>query len=98
MHHLKCKAYKSRARLWGGTDPETQIWPPARPAVFVLPSMLTVIISSGHPGIITTGSTLKEYQYYVSAYQIHFSSDGEQWEIYREANSTQDKVTQAPDQ
>uniref|UniRef100_A0A674MW82 Discoidin, CUB and LCCL domain containing 2 n=1 Tax=Takifugu rubripes TaxID=31033 RepID=A0A674MW82_TAKRU len=45
-------------------------------------------------GIITTGSTLKEYQYYVSEYQIHFSSDGEQWEIYREANSTQDKIFQ----
>uniref|UniRef100_A0A671V2I1 Discoidin, CUB and LCCL domain containing 2 n=1 Tax=Sparus aurata TaxID=8175 RepID=A0A671V2I1_SPAAU len=43
-------------------------------------------------GITTTGSTLREYQYYVSAYQVLYSSDSQQWNIYREANSTQDKV------
>ncbi|KAK2840010.1 hypothetical protein Q5P01_013750 [Channa striata] len=45
-------------------------------------------------GIVTTGSTLGEYQYYVSAYQVLYSSDGKQWSNYREANSTQDKVFQ----
>uniref|UniRef100_A0AAQ5XKG3 Discoidin, CUB and LCCL domain containing 2 n=1 Tax=Amphiprion ocellaris TaxID=80972 RepID=A0AAQ5XKG3_AMPOC len=45
-------------------------------------------------GITTTGSTLREYQYYVSAYRILYSSDGKQWYSYREANSTQDKVFQ----
>ncbi|XP_041806275.1 discoidin, CUB and LCCL domain-containing protein 2 [Chelmon rostratus] len=45
-------------------------------------------------GIATTGSTLREYQYYVSAYRVLYSNDGQQWYIYREANSTQDKVFQ----
>ncbi|KAM9850666.1 discoidin, CUB and LCCL domain-containing protein 2 [Aulostomus maculatus] len=45
-------------------------------------------------GITTTGSTLREYQYYVSAYRILYSSDGQQWYIYKEANSTQDMVFQ----
>ncbi|XP_029315547.1 discoidin, CUB and LCCL domain-containing protein 2 isoform X3 [Cottoperca gobio] len=45
-------------------------------------------------GITTTGSTLREYQYYVSAYRVLYSSDGQQWYIYKEANSTQDKVFQ----
>ncbi|XP_051814451.1 discoidin, CUB and LCCL domain-containing protein 2 isoform X2 [Acanthochromis polyacanthus] len=45
-------------------------------------------------GITTTGSTLREYQYYVSAYRILYSSNGKQWYSYREANSTQDKVFQ----
>ncbi|XP_041662528.1 discoidin, CUB and LCCL domain-containing protein 2 [Cheilinus undulatus] len=45
-------------------------------------------------GIITTGSTLREYQYYVSGYQIQYSNDGQQWYIYREANSTHDKIFQ----
>lgn len=66
---------------------------PNHTAAFELADMPSVL-----PGIITAGSALREYQYYVSAYRIHFSSDGEQWEIYREASSRQDKVTQAPDQ
>nr|XP_046259072.1 discoidin, CUB and LCCL domain-containing protein 2 [Scatophagus argus] len=45
-------------------------------------------------GITTTGTTLREYQYYVSAYRVQHSNDGLQWHIYREANSTQDKVFQ----
>lgn len=45
-------------------------------------------------GITTTGSTLREYQYYVSAYRVLYSNDGQQWYIYREANSTQDKIFQ----
>uniref|UniRef100_A0A3Q1HWF3 Discoidin, CUB and LCCL domain containing 2 n=1 Tax=Anabas testudineus TaxID=64144 RepID=A0A3Q1HWF3_ANATE len=45
-------------------------------------------------GILTTGSTLREYQYYVSTYRVLYSNDGKQWYIYREANSTQDKIFQ----
>ncbi|KAG8000516.1 Discoidin, partial [Nibea albiflora] len=45
-------------------------------------------------GITTTGSTLREYQYYVSAYRVLHSTDGQQWFVYRESNSTQDKVFQ----
>lgn len=45
-------------------------------------------------GIITSGSTMREYQYYVSAYRILYSYNGEQWYSYKEANSTQDKVFQ----
>lgn len=45
-------------------------------------------------GITTTGSTLREYQYYASAYRVLYSNDGKQWYTYREANSTQDKIFQ----
>ncbi|KAG7503796.1 hypothetical protein JOB18_045092 [Solea senegalensis] len=45
-------------------------------------------------GITTTGSTLREYQYFVSAYRVLYSNDARQWFIYREANSTQDKIFQ----
>ncbi|XP_070770430.1 discoidin, CUB and LCCL domain-containing protein 2 [Enoplosus armatus] len=45
-------------------------------------------------GITTTGSTLREYQFYVSAYRVLHSNDGQQWNIYREANSSQDKIFQ----
>lgn len=51
-----------------------------------------------HLGITTTGSTRREYQYYVSAYRVQYSNDGQRWYTYREANSTQDKVIQAPSQ
>uniref|UniRef100_A0A8C5GH25 Discoidin, CUB and LCCL domain containing 2 n=1 Tax=Gouania willdenowi TaxID=441366 RepID=A0A8C5GH25_GOUWI len=45
-------------------------------------------------GIITTGSTQREFQYYVSAYRVLHSNSGKQWVSYREANSTQDKIFQ----
>ncbi|KAJ0070228.1 hypothetical protein NL108_002551, partial [Boleophthalmus pectinirostris] len=45
-------------------------------------------------GIITTGSTMREYQYYVSAYRVLYSYNGQQWQSYRETNSTKDKVFQ----
>ncbi|XP_072300889.1 discoidin, CUB and LCCL domain-containing protein 2 [Eucyclogobius newberryi] len=45
-------------------------------------------------GIITTGSTMREYQYYVSAYRVLYSSNGQQWQSFRETNSTKDKVFQ----
>uniref|UniRef100_A0A8C7RGL3 Discoidin, CUB and LCCL domain containing 2 n=1 Tax=Oncorhynchus mykiss TaxID=8022 RepID=A0A8C7RGL3_ONCMY len=45
-------------------------------------------------GITTTGSTLLEYQFYVSAYRILYSNDGQYWSTYREADATQDKSFQ----
>ncbi|XP_034042024.1 discoidin, CUB and LCCL domain-containing protein 2 [Thalassophryne amazonica] len=45
-------------------------------------------------GIITTGSTLREYQFYVSAYRLLLSSDGRDWSSYQEADSAQDKIFQ----
>ncbi|XP_068602583.1 discoidin, CUB and LCCL domain-containing protein 2 [Brachionichthys hirsutus] len=45
-------------------------------------------------GIVTTGSTLREYQYYVSAYRLLYSNDGQQWSVYKGASSAQDKVFQ----
>ncbi|XP_067849223.1 discoidin, CUB and LCCL domain-containing protein 2 [Heptranchias perlo] len=45
-------------------------------------------------GIITTGSTLGEYSFYVSAYRILSSNDGQNWKVYKEANSDLDKIFQ----
>nr|XP_020640630.1 discoidin, CUB and LCCL domain-containing protein 2 [Pogona vitticeps] len=45
-------------------------------------------------GIITTGSTLAEYHYYVSAYRIFYSSDGQKWTVYREPGVERDKIFQ----
>ncbi|XP_062983703.1 discoidin, CUB and LCCL domain-containing protein 2 isoform X2 [Elgaria multicarinata webbii] len=45
-------------------------------------------------GIITTGSTLAEYHYYVSAYRILYSNDVQKWTVYREPGVERDKVFQ----
>ncbi|XP_030795863.1 discoidin, CUB and LCCL domain-containing protein 2 isoform X3 [Rhinopithecus roxellana] len=45
-------------------------------------------------GIITTGSTMVEHNYYVSAYRILYSDDGQKWTVYREPGVEQDKVFQ----
>lgn len=45
-------------------------------------------------GIITTGSTLGEYAFYVSAYRIFSREDGEDWKVYKEANTDLDKIFQ----
>ncbi|XP_038155598.1 discoidin, CUB and LCCL domain-containing protein 2 isoform X1 [Cyprinodon tularosa] len=45
-------------------------------------------------GIITTGSNLSEYRYFVSAYQVLYSKDGKVWHFYKNTNSTQDKIFQ----
>lgn len=44
------------------------------------------------PGIVTTGSTMVEHNYYVSAYRILYSDDGQRWTVYREPGVEQDKV------
>ncbi|XP_067897102.1 discoidin, CUB and LCCL domain-containing protein 2 isoform X2 [Heterodontus francisci] len=45
-------------------------------------------------GIITTGSTLGEYSFYVSAYRILSRHDGQDWKVYKEANSGLDMIFQ----
>ncbi|XP_029107210.1 discoidin, CUB and LCCL domain-containing protein 2 isoform X1 [Scleropages formosus] len=45
-------------------------------------------------GIITTGSTLLEYQFFILAYRVQYSQDGRQWQAFREADSDQDKIFQ----
>uniref|UniRef100_A0A8D0H5P7 Discoidin, CUB and LCCL domain containing 2 n=1 Tax=Sphenodon punctatus TaxID=8508 RepID=A0A8D0H5P7_SPHPU len=45
-------------------------------------------------GIITTGSTLAEYYYYVSAYRILYSDDAQKWTVYREPGIDYDKIFQ----
>ncbi|CAN9497551.1 unnamed protein product [Ophioblennius macclurei] len=43
-------------------------------------------------GIITSGSTLREYKYFTSEYRVLCSNNGKQWFSYREANASQDKI------
>ncbi|KAG9348654.1 hypothetical protein JZ751_028971 [Albula glossodonta] len=45
-------------------------------------------------GITTTGSTLMEYPFYVSAYRVQYSQDGQNWLTFREADIDRDKVFQ----
>uniref|UniRef100_A0A803VCS9 Discoidin, CUB and LCCL domain containing 2 n=1 Tax=Ficedula albicollis TaxID=59894 RepID=A0A803VCS9_FICAL len=45
-------------------------------------------------GIITTGSTLAEHYYYVSAYRILYSDDAQKWTVYREPGTGKDKIFQ----
>ncbi|XP_074855741.1 discoidin, CUB and LCCL domain-containing protein 2 isoform X2 [Carettochelys insculpta] len=45
-------------------------------------------------GIITTGSTIAEYYYYISAYRILYSDDAQNWTVYREPGVDQDKIFQ----
>ncbi|NXX89045.1 DCBD2 protein, partial [Centropus bengalensis] len=45
-------------------------------------------------GILTTGSTLAEYDYYVSAYRVLYSDDAQKWTAYREPGMDKDKVFQ----
>ncbi|XP_056610830.1 discoidin, CUB and LCCL domain-containing protein 2 [Triplophysa dalaica] len=45
-------------------------------------------------GITTTGSTLSEYQFYVSAYEVLYSHDGQQWNGCQEVGSDKNKIFQ----
>ncbi|XP_075053119.1 discoidin, CUB and LCCL domain-containing protein 2 [Mixophyes fleayi] len=45
-------------------------------------------------GIITTGSTISTYNYYVSSYKTEYSDDGLKWTVYRESNMDKDKIFQ----
>ncbi|KAJ8351910.1 hypothetical protein SKAU_G00233860 [Synaphobranchus kaupii] len=45
-------------------------------------------------GITTTGSTLMEFPFYVSAYRILYSQNGQNWQPFREPDIDRDKVFQ----
>ncbi|XP_021094446.1 discoidin, CUB and LCCL domain-containing protein 2 isoform X2 [Heterocephalus glaber] len=45
-------------------------------------------------GIITTGSTMVEHNYYVSAYRIQYSDDGRNWTAYSERRTEPYKIFQ----
>ncbi|XP_053312909.1 discoidin, CUB and LCCL domain-containing protein 2 [Spea bombifrons] len=45
-------------------------------------------------GIITTGSTMSSFNYYVSSYKILYSDDGTKWTVYRDPNVDKDKIFQ----
>ncbi|XP_016298501.1 discoidin, CUB and LCCL domain-containing protein 2-like [Sinocyclocheilus anshuiensis] len=45
-------------------------------------------------GITTTGSSLQEYQFYISAYEVLYSHDGQQWKPYQEVGSDKNKIFQ----
>ncbi|TRZ01459.1 hypothetical protein DNTS_013964 [Danionella cerebrum] len=45
-------------------------------------------------GIITTGSTLPEYQFYTSAYEVLYSHDGQQWKTYQDVGTEVNKIFQ----
>ncbi|XP_006009003.1 discoidin, CUB and LCCL domain-containing protein 2 [Latimeria chalumnae] len=45
-------------------------------------------------GIITSGSTMVEYYFYVSTYRVLYSNDGLKWMAYKEVSADQDKVFQ----
>ncbi|XP_061092739.1 discoidin, CUB and LCCL domain-containing protein 2 [Conger conger] len=45
-------------------------------------------------GITTTGSTLMEFPFYVSAYRILYSQNGRNWQPFREPDIDRDKVFQ----
>ncbi|KAM5179444.1 discoidin, CUB and LCCL domain-containing protein 2 isoform 2-T3 [Mantella aurantiaca] len=45
-------------------------------------------------GIITTGSTVSKYNYYVSSYKIEHSEDGLRWIVYKDPNTDRDKIFQ----
>uniref|UniRef100_A0A672KYC4 Discoidin, CUB and LCCL domain-containing protein 2-like n=1 Tax=Sinocyclocheilus grahami TaxID=75366 RepID=A0A672KYC4_SINGR len=45
-------------------------------------------------GITTTGSSLQEYQFYISAYEVLYSHDGQQWKACQEVGSDKNKIFQ----
>ncbi|RXN28997.1 CUB and LCCL domain-containing 2 [Labeo rohita] len=67
---------------WGGHGKEPTVWGPTG-ARLKTPGRIT-----------TTGSTLQEYQFYVSAYEVFYSHDGQQWKPYQEVESDKNKIFQ----
>ncbi|KAK6488713.1 discoidin [Huso huso] len=43
-------------------------------------------------GIITSGSTLPGFNFYVQSYTIKHSKDGHKWRMYRQAGGTEEKI------
>nr|XP_033797204.1 discoidin, CUB and LCCL domain-containing protein 2 isoform X2 [Geotrypetes seraphini] len=45
-------------------------------------------------GIVTAGSSLAQYYFYVAEYRVLHSSDGQKWAAFREPGTDQDKIFQ----
>ncbi|XP_067881637.1 discoidin, CUB and LCCL domain-containing protein 1 isoform X4 [Heterodontus francisci] len=43
-------------------------------------------------GIITTGSTLPRFLFYVETYKVSFSKDGQKWKVYKESNNNVERI------
>ncbi|XP_072355504.1 discoidin, CUB and LCCL domain-containing protein 1 isoform X2 [Scyliorhinus torazame] len=43
-------------------------------------------------GIITSGSTLPRFLFYVETYKVSFSKDGKKWKVYKEGNSNVERI------
>uniref|UniRef100_A0A663NEF3 Discoidin, CUB and LCCL domain containing 2 n=2 Tax=Athene cunicularia TaxID=194338 RepID=A0A663NEF3_ATHCN len=92
---------------WSNQTGQVNIWKPANARLKRVGPPWAAFISDEHQwlqidlnkekkitGIITTGSTLAEYYYYVSAYRILYSNDAQKWTVYREAGMDKDKIFQ----
>ncbi|GCB82815.1 hypothetical protein scyTo_0023602, partial [Scyliorhinus torazame] len=42
--------------------------------------------------IITSGSTLPRFLFYVETYKVSFSKDGKKWKVYKEGNSNVERI------
>ncbi|XP_078069828.1 discoidin, CUB and LCCL domain-containing protein 1 [Mustelus asterias] len=43
-------------------------------------------------GIITTGSTLPRFLFYVETYKVSYSKDGKKWKVYKESNNNVERI------
>ncbi|NXW31412.1 DCBD2 protein, partial [Phaetusa simplex] len=89
---------------WSDQTGQVNIWKPENARLKRVGPSWAAFISDEHQwlqidlnkekritGIITTGSTLAEYYYYVSAYRILYSDDAQKWTVYREPGMDKDK-------
>ncbi|NWI88788.1 DCBD2 protein, partial [Pitta sordida] len=92
---------------WPNQTGQVNIWKPENARLKRVGPPWAALISDEHQwlqidlnkekkitGIITTGSTLAEYYYYVSAYRILYSDDAQKWTVYREPGMDKDKIFQ----
>ncbi|XP_051565586.1 discoidin, CUB and LCCL domain-containing protein 2-like [Myxocyprinus asiaticus] len=74
---------KTQGRPWAAANSDTKEW-----------IQVDLKKEKRITGITTTGSTLTEYQFYVSAFEVLYSHDGQQWEAYQELGSDKNKIFQ----
>uniref|UniRef100_A0A8C5U1H6 Discoidin, CUB and LCCL domain containing 2 n=1 Tax=Malurus cyaneus samueli TaxID=2593467 RepID=A0A8C5U1H6_9PASS len=92
---------------WPNQTGQVNIWKPENARLKRVGPPWAALISDEHQwlqidlnkekkitGIITTGSTLAEHYYYVSAYRILYSDDAQKWTVYREPGMDKDKIFQ----
>ncbi|KAF4793790.1 Discoidin, CUB and LCCL domain-containing protein 2 [Turdus rufiventris] len=92
---------------WPNQSGQVNIWKPENARLKRIGPPWAAFISDEHQwlqidlnkekkitSIITTGSTLAEHYYYVSAYRILYSNDAQKWTAYREPGMGKDKIFQ----